>query len=164
VLSRDNFRRLYMRAVTKTTTTSGALGPTDTRVLGMLTNQPGQTAKALGERAAATGRPLRLATIGAALLRLEVAGLAVASGDDTLYWSPLPPRSGPLSHLELSGAHDLRHTFATWLEDAGIPARVIDELMGHAGSRRAEPSERGSTVGRVYRHTTPEMARPSGRA
>ena len=29
--------------------------------------------------------------------------------------------------------------------------------MGHAGSRRAEPSERGSTVGRVYRHTTPEM-------
>ena len=64
VLSRDNFRRLYMRAVTKTTTTSGAIGPTDARVLGMLTNQPGQTAKALGERAAATGRPLRLATIG----------------------------------------------------------------------------------------------------
>src|SRR5215207_3248022 len=28
------------------------------------------------------------------------------------------------------GPHDLRHTFSTWLEDAGIPARVIDELMG----------------------------------
>jgi integrase len=26
---------------------------------------------------------------------------------------------------------DLRHTFATWLEDGGVPARVIDELMGH---------------------------------
>jgi integrase len=33
------------------------------------------------------------------------------------------------------GPHDLRHTFSTWLEDAGIPARVIDELMGHQRSR-----------------------------
>ncbi len=30
--------------------------------------------------------------------------------------------------------------FATWLEDAGIPSRVIDELMGHEGGR----IERGS--------------------
>jgi integrase len=36
------------------------------------------------------------------------------------------------------GPHDLRHTFSTWLEDAGIPARVIDELMGHERSRRGE--------------------------
>jgi hypothetical protein len=36
----------------------------------------------------------------------------------------------------LRGPHDLRHTFSTWLEDAGIPARVIDELMGHDGGRR----------------------------
>ena len=36
-----------------------------------------------------------------------------------------------LSHLQLRGSHDFRHTFSTWLEDAGIPARVIDELMGH---------------------------------
>jgi hypothetical protein len=28
--------------------------------------------------------------------------------------------------------------FATWLEDAGIPARVIDELMAHQGGRRGE--------------------------
>jgi hypothetical protein len=26
--------------------------------------------------------------------------------------------------------------FATWPKDAGIPARVIDELMGHQGGRR----------------------------
>jgi integrase len=38
--------------------------------------------------------------------------------------------------VELHGAHDLRHTYATWLEDAGIPARVINELMGHQASSR----------------------------
>ena len=54
--------------------------------------------------------------------------------------------------LRLHGAHDLRHTFSTWLEDAGIPARVIDELMGHqASGRRAVPS--GPTTG-----NRPEMA------
>jgi integrase len=55
------------------------------------------------------------------------------------------------------GPHDLRHTFSTWLEDAGIPARVIDELMGHERSRRGE-LEGESRIGARYRHTTPEMA------
>ena len=50
----------------------------------------------------------------------------------------------------------LRHTFATWLEDAGIPSRVIDELMGHAGGRRHGDTS-GSPMGRVYRETTPTM-------
>jgi hypothetical protein len=62
-----------------------------------------------------------------------------------------------LDDLELRGPHDLRHTFSTWLEDAGIPARVIDELMGHERSRRGE-LEGGSRIGVRYRHTTPEMA------
>jgi hypothetical protein len=48
-------------------------------------------------------------------------------------------------------------TFSTWLEDAGIPARVIDELMGHERSRRGE-LDGGSRIGARYRHTTPEMA------
>jgi integrase len=61
-----------------------------------------------------------------------------------------------LAHLDLHGPHDLRHTFATWLEDAGIPSRVIDELMGHSGVRRAGGAG-GSPIGRVYRETTPAM-------
>jgi integrase len=67
-------------------------------------------------------------------------------------------RHGYLVSLDLRGPHDLRHTFATWLEDDGIPTRVIDELMGHAATRRPSwASERGSAMGAVYRHTTAEM-------
>jgi integrase len=58
--------------------------------------------------------------------------------------------------MDLHGAYDFRHTFAIWLEDADIPARVIDELMGHEATGRC--GQRGSTMGAHYRHTTPEMA------
>ena len=60
-----------------------------------------------------------------------------------------------MAPLDLRGPHDLRHTFATWLEDAAIPSRVIDELMDHAGGRRDRGG--GSPMGRVYRETTPAM-------
>jgi integrase len=59
--------------------------------------------------------------------------------------------------VDLHGAHDFRHTFSTWLEDAGIPARIIDEVMGHQASERIG-RHRGSAIGAHYRHTTPEMA------
>jgi integrase len=62
-----------------------------------------------------------------------------------------------LDHLQLRGPHDFRHTFSTWLEDAGIPARVIDELMGHQRSRHGE-LDGGSRIGARYRHTTDAMA------
>jgi integrase len=62
-----------------------------------------------------------------------------------------------LDHLQLRGPHDFRHTFSTWLEDAGIPARVIDELMGHQRSRHGD-LDGGSRIGARYRHTTDEMA------
>jgi integrase len=70
----------------------------------------------------------------------------------------LPVAHDPLLDAgDLHGAHDFRHTYATWLEDAGIPARVIDELMGHEATGRTG-QHRGSAMGAHYRHTTPEMA------
>jgi integrase len=62
-----------------------------------------------------------------------------------------------LDDLQLRGPHDFRHTFSTWLEDAGIPARVIDELMGHQRSRHSD-LDGGSRIGARYRHTTDQMA------
>ena len=53
-----------------------------------------------------------------------------------LYQNAAHRARGDLAHLQLRGPHDLRHSFSTWLEDEGIPARVIDELMGHQRSRR----------------------------
>jgi integrase len=74
-----------------------------------------------------------------------------------LYQSAVRRAGTDLAHLQLRGPHDLRHTFSTWLEDTGIPARVIDELMGHQRSRHGE-LDGGSRIGARYRHTTAEMA------
>jgi integrase len=74
-----------------------------------------------------------------------------------LYRAAVVRAGADLAHLDLHGAHDLRHTFSTWLEDAGIPARVIDELMGHEPSRRSDLGS-GSRIGARYRHTTADMA------
>ena len=59
--------------------------------------------------------------------------------------------------MDLHGAHDFRYTFAIWLEDAGVPARGIDEVMGHEATSRTG-QQHGSAMGAHYRHTTPEMA------
>jgi hypothetical protein len=94
---------------------------------------------------------------------LQAAGLAaVVDVDDQDVtagrWSAVPAARDPLLEaVDLHGAHDFRHTYATWLEDAGIPARVIDELMGHEATGRSG-QQRGSAMGAHYRHTTPEMA------
>jgi Phage integrase family len=92
---------------------------------------------------------------------LHTAGLAVVDVEDrdatAGRWSAVPIVGDPLLEaVDLHGAHDFRHTYATWLEDAGIPARVIDELMGHEATGRS--GQRGSAMGAHYRHTTPEMA------
>jgi integrase len=67
------------------------------------------------------------------------------------------PRHPLLEAVDLHGAHDFRHTFSTWLEEAGIPARVIDELMGHQASGRSGRHQ-ASAIGAYYRHTTSETA------
>lgn len=156
VLSRGNFRRLYLEAVAKTADPAAAveLGTSERRALAALRPAGSQTLAEVVERLAA-GRRLRADTVARTLARLEAAKLVVAADDGEMRrWAMPAPQPGPLAHLELSGPHDLRHTYATWLEDAGIPARVIDAYMGHAGGRTPE---HGSRIGRVYRETTDDM-------
>ena len=98
-----------------------------------------------------------MATIDQALAELAAAGAATADAQ-TQRWMLRPAAQHPLLEaVDLHGAHDFRHTFSTWLEDAGIPARVIDELMGHQASGRSGRHQ-ASAIGAHYRHTTPEMA------
>jgi integrase len=133
------------------------------RVLRALRDGGPQHSDQLAVQLAAAGRrPIRPATIATALGELHAAGLAAIDDHDpdepTGRWAALPIARDPLlDTVDLHGAHDLRHTYATWLEDAGIPARVIDELMGHEATSRSG-QHRGSAMGAHDRHTTPEMA------
>ena len=98
-----------------------------------------------------------MATIDQALAELAAAGAAAVDAR-TQRWTLLPGAQHPLlAAVDLHGAHDFRHTYSTWLEDAGIPARVIDELMGQQASGRSGRHQ-ASAIGAHYRHTTPEMA------
>jgi hypothetical protein len=115
------------------------------------------TAEQLAAQLSTKGRTATTATIDRALAELAVAG-AAAGDAESQRWTLRPAAQHPLlAAVDLHGAHDFRHTFSTWLEDAGIPARVIDELMGHQASGRAGRHP-GSAIGAHYRHTTPEMA------
>jgi DNA-binding GntR family transcriptional regulator len=100
-----------------------------------------------------------LTTVQRALDELAAAGLVTPANEQhACRWSPLPASRDPLlDAVDLHGSHDFRHTFATWLEDAGIPARIIDELMGHEATGRGDQGL-SSAMGAHYRHTTPEMA------
>jgi integrase len=159
VLSRHNFRRTYHGAIAKLADPATLLRPTAARVLKTLRATGPQTADDLVAALAHQGRAIRPTTIQTALGELAASGLAAADGrGPARRWSPLVPPGDPLlDAVDLRGAHDFRHSFATWLEDAGIPARVIDELMGHEASTRGA-QHLGSTMGAHYRHTTPEMA------
>jgi integrase len=162
VLSRHNLHRTYQGAVAKLADPAVPLRPTARCVLQVLRDGGPQGVGQLAARLSASGRrPIRPATVAGALEELRAAGLATVDVDDQDVtvgrWSAVPAARDPLLEaVDLHGAHDLRHTYATWLEDAGIPARVIDELMGHEATGRSD--QRGSAMGAHYRHTTPEMA------
>jgi integrase len=162
VLSRHNLHRTHQSAVAKLADPAVPLRPTARRVLEVLRDGGPQSVDQLAARLSTSGRrPVRPATIAGALEELNAIGLATVDVDDQDVtagrWSAVPAAHDPLlDAVDLHGAHDLRHTYATWLEDAGIPARVIDELMGHEATGRS--GQRGSAMGAHYRHTTPEMA------
>jgi integrase len=158
VLSRHNFRRTYHAAVAKLAGPATAgLRPTAARVLGALRDHGPLTAAQLAAQLSAQGRTATMATIDRALAELAAADAAAVDAQSQR-WTLRPAAQHPLLEaVGLHGAHDFRHTFSTWLEDAGIPARVIDEVMGHQASGRSG-RHRGSTIGTHYRHTTPEMA------
>jgi integrase len=159
VLSRHNFHRTYHAAVAKLADRTGELRPTAARVLKALRGDGPQTAEELTAALAAHGRAVRPATVQTALGELVAADLVTAAEKDGRQQWPARSTSGDplLEAVDLRGAHDFRHTFATWLEGAGIPARVIDEVTGHEASDRAG-QQRGSAMDAHYRHTTPEMA------
>jgi integrase len=156
VLSRHNFRRTYHSAIAKLADPATQLRPTAARILKLLRTDGAQTTDDLVAALAHQGRAIRPATVDIALAELVASGLAAADeAGQVCRWSPLAPSGDPLlDAVDLRGAHDFRHTFATWLEDDGIPARVIDELMGHEASTRGA-QHLGSSMGA---HTTPEMA------
>jgi integrase len=163
VLSRHNLHRTYHGAVAKLADPAVPLRPTARRVLRTLRDGGPECVDQLAVRLNTSGRPVRPATIVGALDELRTAGLAAVVDVDnqdvtTGRWAALSAARDPLLEaVDLHGAHDFRHTYATWLEDAGIPARVIDELMGHEATGRSG-QQRGSAMGTHYRHTTPEMA------
>jgi len=137
------------------------LRPTARRVLAALRADGPATAEELTNRLGRQGRRLKLTTVQAAARELEAAGLAIVDGGEGARWKAQPPPSNDmLDELELHGPHDFRHTLSTWLEEAGIPARVIDEVMGHQSGQasRRSPRDSGSRIGIRYRHTSPEMA------
>jgi predicted ArsR family transcriptional regulator len=152
----DDTSATYRRRHLANPATAG-LRPTAARVLGVLRDDGPVTAEQLTALLGTNGRTATMATVDRALAELAAAG-AAAIDPQSKRWMLRPAAHHPLLEaVDLHGAHDFRHTFSTWLEDAGIPARVIDELMGHQASGRSGRHQ-ASAIGAHYRHTTPEMA------
>jgi Fe2+ or Zn2+ uptake regulation protein len=120
VLSRHNFRRTYHGALAKLANPATAgLRPTAARVLGVLRDDGPVTAEQLTALLGTNGRTARMASINRALTELAAAG-AAAIDPQSKRWMLRPAAHHPLLEaVDLHGAHDFRHTFSTWLEDAG---------------------------------------------
>jgi hypothetical protein len=94
--------------------------------------------------------------------RAQGAGQGLSTGSYRLAFNRAVERAGGFPELELSGTKTFRHTFSTWLADAGIPTRVIAELMGHKPGGPLGPTSRAApadhnVVTAGYTHTTPAM-------
>jgi hypothetical protein len=130
-------------AVQQANPATTGLRPTAARVLGALRTYGPLTAEQLAAQLSSQGRTATRASIDRALAELMTADVAAVEAHTGRWTLRLADEHPLLESVDLHGAHDFRHTFSTWLEDAGVPARVIDELMGHqpsggpAGIRRA---------------------------
>jgi len=65
-------------------------------------------------------------------------------------WKPTLQRSGLPVSLRF---HDLRHSYATWLVDDGVPVNMVQRVMGH---------ERSSTALDLYTRRTNDQGRILG--
>jgi hypothetical protein len=99
VLSRGNFRRLYLAAVARTADPASAaeLGTSERRALAALRACAPQTLAQVVDRLAA-GRRLRAETVARTLARLEAVRLVVATSDgEVRRWAMPAPQPGPLA-------------------------------------------------------------------
>src|SRR6266487_2030039 len=156
-LSRHLLKHVYQKAAHKLTDPAMELPSTARRVLAALRAEGPLMPDQLAERFSTPGGKRRAAPTEVALDMLTSAGLPLPTthGDGPMRWSATEAdQTRRFAVPALRCPHGLRHPSASWLEDAAIPSRVIDEVMGHAGGRHLE---QGSRMGRVYRETTPEM-------
>jgi integrase len=104
---------------------------------------PTRTPSSLPVPAAGTARPFGPQTI---LSR---------HGFRRLYQHATHRARSDLGHLQLRGPHDLRHSFSTWLEDEGIPARYHTPPPEMAARMIQAVDHRLALVLQVAEATTP---------
>src|SRR4030095_4718213 len=108
----------YHSALGKLADPATQLRPTAARVLKTLRGDGPRSVDELVAALAREGRAIRPAPIENALGELGASRLAADVVGQARRWSPLFPSRDPLlDAVDLRGAHDFRHTFATWLED-----------------------------------------------
>lgn len=84
---------------------------------------------------AGCGVPHRVGTCRSALVLLSETGAPLRTSNfDSRVFKPALEHAG-VGHARL---YDLRHTYASWLLQAGIPLAVVGQLLGHKSSQTTE--------------------------